>query len=213
MKIGKAIIWDWNGTLLDDTEICINGINTLLKARQLQLLDTSRYKEIFTFPVRDYYEKAGFDFSREPFDVPAMQFIDFYRDHIVSASLFPEVVDTLRYFKKAGFRQSVLSAMENGFLHQSIREKGIYQYFELIAGINDHFADSKTIQAQMLIKKMNVDPDQTTIIGDTIHDYEVAQEIGCGVLLIANGHQSADRLKKLDCQVINNLSEVKKQLS
>jgi phosphoglycolate phosphatase len=102
--------------------------------------------------------------------------------------------------------------MENDFLHQSIRDKGIYEYFELIAGIKDHFADSKSMQAQMLIERMNADPDRTTIIGDTIHDYEVAKEIGCRVLLIANGHQSAERLKKLDCQVINNLSEVKNHL-
>jgi phosphoglycolate phosphatase len=212
MNKGKAIIWDWNGTLLDDTEICINGINTLLADRNLPLLNTIRYREIFTFPVRDYYEKAGFDFHQEPFDIPAMQFIDFYKDHIVDAMLFPEVLETLEYFKEKGFRQTVLSAMENDFLHQSIMDKGIYEYFELIAGINDHFAHSKTMQARMLINRLKVNPDQTTLIGDTIHDYEVAQEIGCKVLLIANGHQSAERLKKLDCQIINNLSEVKNQL-
>ena len=209
--MGKAIIWDWNGTLLDDTEICINGINKLLGARKLPLLDTGKYRDIFTFPVRDYYEKAGFDFSLEPFDIPAMQFIDFYRDNIIHARLFPEAVEILENFKERGFRQTVLSAMENGFLHQSIREKGIYEYFELIAGINDHFADSKTIQARMLMERMKVNPDQTTIIGDTIHDYEVAQEIGCRVLLIANGHQSAERLEKLDCHVINSLSDIKNQ--
>jgi phosphoglycolate phosphatase len=64
----------------------------------------------------------------------------------------------------------------------------------------------------MLIERMKVDPEQVTMIGDTIHDFEVAQEIGCRVLLIANGHQSAERLKKLDCRIINNLSEVKNHI-
>ncbi len=209
MKNGRAIIWDWNGTLLDDVHICINGINGLLKDRQLPLLDETIYKEIFTFPVRDYYERAGFDFDNEPFDIPALQFIDYYRHHIGEAELFPEVIGLLEYFMERGFKQSILSAMENDFLHQSLRDKKIHEYFDYIRGIDDHFAVSKTQEARKLISSMQTDPRHTTIIGDTIHDYEVAKEIGCEVLLVSQGHQSANRLTKLDCHIINSLGDLK----
>jgi phosphoglycolate phosphatase len=43
----------------------------LLKRRSLPLLDEQKYREIFTFPVRDYYLAAGFDFKQEPYEVPA----------------------------------------------------------------------------------------------------------------------------------------------
>lgn len=212
MKNGKTIIWDWNGTLLDDVHICINGINGLLQDRHLPVLDTEKYKEVFTFPVKEYYEKAGFDFSSEAFDIPAMQFIDYYRDHISLAELFPEVVGVLEHFRDKGFQQSILSAMEHDFLHQSIREKEIYEYFDHIAGIHNHFAESKTIQARKLLEMMKAAPEQTTLIGDTIHDYEVANDLGCKVILVAQGHQSASRLNQLDCEIINNLNDLKEIL-
>ncbi|RLD72105.1 MAG: HAD family hydrolase, partial [Bacteroidetes bacterium] len=47
----RAILWDWNGTLLDDTDICVQCINSLLETRQLNLLNKERYRKIFTFPV------------------------------------------------------------------------------------------------------------------------------------------------------------------
>ncbi|MCK4288095.1 MAG: HAD hydrolase-like protein, partial [Bacteroidales bacterium] len=61
----KTIIWDWNGTLLNDIDICINSINILLEHRNIENLTKEIYKEIFTFPVKDYYSKAGFDFTKE----------------------------------------------------------------------------------------------------------------------------------------------------
>ena len=63
----ETIIWDWNGTLLNDLRLCVKTINSLLEKRSLPVLTTSSYKEVFSFPVKDYYEKVGFDFSKEDF--------------------------------------------------------------------------------------------------------------------------------------------------
>ncbi len=95
----KTIIWDFNGTLLDDVDICVQCMNVLLAERGLQKLDFQRYREIFTFPVRDYYREAGFDFSEEEFEIPAHQFIELYRDEIRKARLFDDVIPVLNYFR------------------------------------------------------------------------------------------------------------------
>ena len=61
----NTIIWNWNGTLLDDISICINAINQLLSERNLNLLTIEKYREVFTFPVIDYYKAVAFDFEKE----------------------------------------------------------------------------------------------------------------------------------------------------
>ena len=68
--MGKTttVIWDWNGTLLDDAPVCVAAINDMLRERSLPQLSAERYQEIFCFPVSEYYRKAGFDFSKEPFE-------------------------------------------------------------------------------------------------------------------------------------------------
>ncbi|MFA5815041.1 MAG: hypothetical protein WC865_05425 [Bacteroidales bacterium] len=74
----RHIIWDWNGTLLDDKWLCIESICTLLLDRNLPPIDEEKYARIFRFPVKEYYQEAGFDFIHEPFEVPAMEFIRIY---------------------------------------------------------------------------------------------------------------------------------------
>jgi phosphoglycolate phosphatase len=75
----KLIIWDWNGTLLNDVSVCVEAMNEMLSERNLTILNDSTYRNVFTFPVKNYYQKLGFDFDQEPFEIPAMQFMDLYR--------------------------------------------------------------------------------------------------------------------------------------
>lgn len=62
----NTIIWDWNGTLFNDIDICIESINLLLFERGIDQIDKKRYLEVFDFPVRDYYERIGFDLKKKP---------------------------------------------------------------------------------------------------------------------------------------------------
>ncbi len=204
----KAIVWDWNGTLLDDTALCISCMNDLLSKRQLPSLDKARYREIFTFPVKEYYLRAGFDFSSERFEVPAMEFISLYYDRFSQAILHTEASRLLAKLKKMGFVQAVLSAMEHDSLENSLKEKGIERFFDIVTGINDHYAHSKLEIGKELVEKLGYPEEQILIIGDTLHDLEVAQGLGVEVLLVANGHQSRERLLQKTPDVIENLTEL-----
>lgn len=205
----KLIIWDWNGTLLNDLSICIDSMNILLNQRKLKPLDTERYRNIFTFPVKDYYAALGFDFNKEPFEIPALQFMDEYHLRLSQAPLFTEVRHVLETFSHNNIRQIVLSAMEQNSLINCIHSLQIGSYFETIAGISDSYAYGKIERATELLQNFHITPEKAVLIGDTLHDAEVAETIGCPCLLVAQGHQSAEVLSKSSCLVFNNLEEVK----
>lgn len=196
MKGKNIILWDWNGTLLNDAEICLEGINILLKSRGIPVLDMLRYRQIFTFPVRDYYKAAGFDFEQEPFEIPAEEFIVQYKRLLPRAGLFNDVEDTLQHFHEKGFRQYIVSAMEQKALEQSIGERGIAGFFERIYGIENNLAYSKINRARKLIESEGIDASKTIMIGDTLHDGEVARELGVEIIFISRGHQNAERLSQ-----------------
>lgn len=204
----KAIIWDWNGTLLNDIDVCISCMNILLTKRHIPILDKEKYRDIFTFPVRKYYEFAGFDFEREPFDKPALEFITLYHQHLHKADLFPVVKNLLNQFQSRGFYQSILSAMEHESLLMSLENLDIIDFFDEISGINDHYAHSKLDIGKDLLEKMNFHSNEIILIGDTLHDLEVANELGLDCLLIANGHQSKKRLLEKSSFVVDDLSEL-----
>lgn len=204
----KTIIWDWNGTLLNDLDFCISTINVLLKKRSLPLLDRNSYKEVFSFPVKEYYQAIGFDFEKEDFSIPAKEFIDLYDGNVAGCQLHPSANEVLQHFQRSGFRQFVLSAMKQNMLEKTLRQNHILHYFEGIAGLNDHYAVSKIERGKQLIEQYQIAPQNSWIIGDTIHDFEVACELGINCILIADGHQSAGRLKNTKMPVVNKITEL-----
>jgi phosphoglycolate phosphatase len=197
MKAEKNILlWDWNGTLLNDAEICLQGINILLQKRQLPVLSMTRYRDIFTFPVRDYYQAAGFDFEREAFEIPAEEFIEHYKRLLPKALLFADAKETLKHFQQNGFRQYIVSAMEQKALEKSVADRGIAGFFERISGIENNLAFSKAHRAKELIESEAIEPENCFMIGDTLHDGEVARELGVDIIFISHGHQNAKRLSQ-----------------
>jgi len=208
LNLKKAIVWDWNGTLLDDIAVCVECMNVLLKKRNLPKLTFHQYKKIFTFPVRDYYLAVGFDFSKEPFKVPAMEFMDLYLENLPRAFLYPDVKNVLNFLNNKGFRQSILSAMEHNSLIASLKDFDLLAYFDKISGIDNHYAHSKLEIGRELIGKIGFREEEMLIIGDSLHDLEVAEELGVDCLLIANGHQSKARLLDKTPHVLSDLKEV-----
>jgi len=208
--IGSAggIIWDWNGTLLDDTRMAVRTMNQMLKQRGLPVLSVDYYKSVFTFPVKDYYQKIGFDFQAEPFEVPALEFIDLYNSQVKDCSLHSDTLNVLNHFQSVGVKQYILSAMEQDVLNDCLKHYQIDDFFEHVSGLDNFYAASKMLNGHRLMAELNLNPNDLVLIGDTVHDFEVATELGCSCILIADGHQSKVVLQATGVMVIDSISEL-----
>ncbi|HET6556525.1 MAG TPA: HAD family hydrolase [Prolixibacteraceae bacterium] len=204
----RGILWDWNGTLLNDTELSVQTMNQMLQKRNLPPLSLDGYKNVFSFPVKDYYQKIGFDFISEPFEVPALEYIDMYNCQVQHCGLHAHAVTVLKHFQKQGIRQFILSAMEQQTLNQCLEQQEIIQYFEHVSGLDNHYATSKLLNGQELISTLNMDVNELILIGDTVHDYEVASHLGCKCVLIANGHQARHILESTGVPVIDRVKDL-----
>jgi phosphoglycolate phosphatase len=190
----SIIIWDWNGTLLNDVSICIDIMNEILGRRGLDKLTRKKYQQIFRFPVIEYYRQLGFDFKRDSFEDLSVEFIDAYNRKLKDAKLFKHSMDVLGEFKSRNYSQVIISAMKQSNLEDSLRDKKVRDFFDYVIGLDDHYAESKIDFAVDFISRNNIYAGKAILIGDTTHDYEVARALGCKCLLVANGHQSYDRL-------------------
>ncbi len=209
----KNIIWDWNGTLLDDVRISLKSINEELELRGIKKISLSYYREHFSFPVKDFYESLGFDFKRENFTRMSNRFLRIYFDHLKQAPLYKDVPETLSFLKKSGIRQFILSAMEQKRLEKSLEDYHLLSYFERVQGLNDIFAEGKTKAGKELLHLTKTDPAGTWMIGDTLHDLEVAHHLNLQCVLLACGHQSPERLKSQHPLVVDNFIELQKFLA
>ncbi len=207
------IVWDWNGTLIDDAWLGVEIINEMLTARGIAPITLERYRTVFGFPVRDYYRKIGFFVDEETvWEEVANDFIARYHRRMHEVKLFPDAVSTLECFHERGITQTILSAMEEKTLKRHAEELGIAQFFVHIQGVDNHYADGKAHMAETIAVRLNAAPCSMLFLGDTLHDIEVARRIGCDCLLCARGHQSKERLVCAGVPVVDSLVEVAARL-
>ena len=210
MDIAKYshIIWDWNGTLFDDVMICIEIINSMLAKRRMPVISFDKYRDVFSFPVINYYKKIGFDFELEPFESISTEFITQYEKLRNGCSLMSDAVETLGYISQSGLTQSILSASKQSYLTKAVVEYGLDKSFVAVNGLDHHHATSKVELGKEFIARSGLDPSKILLIGDTTHDAEVAASIGADCCLIPNGHQSSNKLMECGVPVVDSLSKL-----
>lgn len=208
----KHIIWDWNGTLLNDVNFCRKIINGILVDNKLPELSLNKYREIFTFPVQDYYVAAGLDFSKTSFEILGKDFIDEYESNKLTCSLHDNAVEVLSAIHQKGIKQSVLSAYLHENLVNILTHYNLTQYFDNIVGLDNIYAGSKIHLGTRLIEELDVNKSEVLFIGDTLHDAEVAEAMGINCILIANGHQVKERLMVNSNLVLADLADLRNYL-
>ena len=202
------IIWDWNGTLLDDVWLCTDIINHLLEKYNLPTITIEKYKELFDFPVKGYYQKLGFDFKKVPFEKVGTEFIEIYNKRVRECKLQKDAEHVLKHYHSWEVPQSILSARKQEELESDLEFYGLTKYVTNIVGLKNHYASGKLENAKKLLKKIGEKPADILIIGDTTHDFEIAKKLRLKRIILDIGHQSSARLKKLDAIIHTNLYEV-----
>lgn len=207
MKKYTHVIWDFNGTILSDMQAGIDSINTMLAARGLPVIaGMEQYRELFDFPVEAYYRRLGFDFEKEDFKtVLAPEWVALYLQNSKNAPLFEGVAPLAASLRAAGISQSILSASERDMMVEQLRERGALALFDEVWGTDTIHAYGKSRLADAW---RQAHPDAAAVLlGDTVHDFEVACAMGADCILVAAGHQDRARLAACGVPVVDALSD------
>ena len=208
-SMNRHVIWDWNGTLLDDVDACVDTLNQILATRGREPVNKDFYRAYFGFPVRDFYANhLALDMSPKDFEELSHLFISTYRGFADRFSLYPDVHAALGDLKRRGVRQSVLSAMEHGLLGRMLEEHALAHIFDNYRGLSDHTAHSKVALGVEAISAWGGDPRHALFVGDTLHDLETAQAMGCECVLFGGGHQCPTRLRNAHTHVVETWPEL-----
>lgn len=200
------IIWDWNGTLLSDVQYSITLINRLLREYGKPELDgIDAYHRVFTFPVKDYYAAIGF--GDDLFDEVAVKWMDAYMKDESCCPLREGAVEITRLFQAHNIRQVVISASKLGNLHIQMASRPHFDFFDPPRGLGDIYAGSKFDIALDWMKTSGAKPENTLLIGDTLHDKAVADALQCRCILVEGGHQSSDTLRASGALIAHDLKE------
>lgn len=201
----QAVFWDWNGTLLDDTKANIDAVNISLLSRGLPRLTQEFHSEHFGFPIKEYYEKIGFDFTKDSYEELADEFIANYLAQ--EYGLRKNAKKTLEKLFLNSVEQYILSACEKTILANAIKEYGLGCFFTDIVALDNVHAVSKIEAGREYLKNHRPDG-KILMVGDTYHDIEVATALGMDCVLVRSGNLSERRLRESGVRVVDDIFEI-----
>ena len=222
-KERKQLVWDWNGTLLDDVNAAVGALNRMLVKRGAAPITVEHYRRRFGFPVRPFYTELGVDLAKWDWDGICEDFHNFILEE--PQAVRPDAREALELAASLGFRQSILSALRQDKLESALAANGFTGFFDRIYGVDNLDGASKLDRGRELMaalgecKMENVKCKmadgarcssaflQPIFIGDTLHDAEVACELGGRCVLVSCGHQLPERLAAAGCPVADTLGE------
>lgn len=187
------IIWDWNGTLLDDNHASLSALNAILSRRGLESVDLDYYRKNFAFPVRYFYESLGVKIECEDWDALAQEYHDAY--HECELRLAADAKDALEFVRDNGVSQAVVSAMREDYLISDMDRFGIRPYFESVLGTNNLDGCSKLSRIRDYVALAG-GREEYVVIGDSLHDKEVADAIGARCVFYGGGSHDPSRLRE-----------------
>lgn len=196
--MSKAVIWDFNGTILSDVELSVEGLNLLRTRRRMEPVSAQQYRDVFGFPIEDYYRSIGFDTAQEDFGVLSREYHDHYFANVHRCTTHRHIPELMRELHTLGVRQFVLSAMYESELRVAMDRLALTRFVEAVYGLGDLLARSKVERGHELVKHLGLAGSDIVLIGDTEHDIEVARELGVLPITLTIGHQSAHRFAPFD---------------
>lgn len=197
----QYIFWDWNGTIIDDVGVALNAVNQMLRERHYPEITLQRYRELMDTPIIHFYEPI-FELEKYPFEEIADEFQCLYQNG--NPQPYSVITNLLQQFQEQGRHQIILSSSEQQSILSSLDVLGIHKFFDAVLGADDIYAQSKVERAVDYLRQKQISPEQCILIGDTVHDYEVADSMGIACVLLSCGHDDERRLRECGCAICEN---------
>ncbi len=200
----KYIVWDWNGTIIDDVALSVKIFNAMCDSYGLENITLEEYRRSFRIPVAGFYEERGFDFSKINLKTIGEFYIEQYNKLRFDCSLHSDILNVMETMKSNGVGQSILSAYEHNNLCDCVSYFGLNKYMDNVFGLENVLAGSKEMRAKALIKRIDIDPKSVLMVGDTTHDKDAADAMGADCVFVSKGHNDKDRLLELGVPVFDS---------
>ncbi len=208
MKHYTTIIWDFNGTLVDDVYAALGAVNDMLTRRNQNIITIDEYYKAVDTPIWKFYQQVFIPDTITP-EEAIKEFDSGYEKHLKQEPLMEGAADVLSYLSSLNKRQLVVSASHIEKVSARLEALGIIGYFQKVLALTDYNAGDKTFLAQQYFSDNGINPEEVVVIGDCVADWQMAKALYCDCILNTKGHQSRREFAVSDAVIIDSLTELK----
>jgi phosphoglycolate phosphatase-like HAD superfamily hydrolase len=206
MASQRHLVWDWNGTLLDDLALVVAATNAAFASVAGPTVTAEQHRLDFRRPVADYYAYVlGRLVDETEFIRLDRVFHDTYRSGLATCRLTADAVAAVRSWPGT---QSLLSMWFHDELVPLVSGCGLADRFVRVDGLRDAVGGGpKGPHLRAHLDVLGVDPAAVVLIGDSVDDAHAAAGAGAGCVLYSGGFTDPALLRATGLPVADTLRE------
>ena len=200
------LVWDWNGTLLDDLDLVVAATNASLASVGGPSITVDEHRRDFCRPLAAYYSKVlGRPVTVEEFATLDRAFHDAYRIGLAECRLATDAMTAIGAWSGS---QSLLSMFFHHELVPVVERHGLVEHLRRVDGLRDPVGGGrKAPHLRAHLEALSVLGEECVLIGDSVDDAEAAAAVGARIVLYAGGITEPSRLRATGLPVATTLVE------
>lgn len=214
-RVPRHIVWDWNGTLLDDNDAVVSAVNTVCAAFGRAHISLAQWRVLFGRPLLHCYERLlQRSLTEEDWTRIEVLYHDAYRALLHTSRLAHGVPNALRNWGKNGKTQSLLSMWFHDELVPMVTELELHALFARIDGLRAEVGGgAKAAHLERHLAEQQLDPADVVLIGDVVDDAHAAEHVGAGCVLLTTGVMARPALETTGYPVVDSIPEALERIS
>ena len=202
------LVWDWNGTLLDDLAIVVEAVNASIGLFGLNPITADDYRDHYTRPVRHFYDRL---FGRIIEDHEWLRlnttFHEVYFDLAADVDLAPGAREAVELLETSGWTQSLLSMSPQDWLDGIIDRLGLRERFEIVDGLSGPTGGLKAAHLEEHLRVLDIEGEGVVVVGDTPDDVAAARHVGARAVLFHGGSHHLEMLESEGVPVAETIAD------
>ena len=202
----RHLVWDWNGTLLDDLPIVLEAVNVSVSALGGAHVDEARYRDHYTRPVKAFYEGLfQRTISDEEWHLLNDTYHEAYYGNVHRAMLAPDAFEAMDRIETIGWGQSLLSMTPQRRLEVIVEGHGLAERLSPLTGLPAQTGGMKAEFLELHLERLGVQGDRVVVVGDTPDDVAAARAVGAPSVLYDGGSHHRHHLDEVGVPVAHTL--------
>lgn len=207
----KLIAFDWDGTIADSSDVIADGIAYANKVMGLPPVTRDQAKFVIGLPLSEIARIFGNGLRPEQYDEYVDHYVSYYVPHEADVKIFPGMLELLGSLKERGVKIAVATGKSRKGLKRILDRLGLQDFFDSTICMDESAPKPNPLMLQMLMKEFNVSPEDTLMVGDTVHDLGTAANAGVGAVAVAYGaNKISDLQKEPHLAIVGSVEELRK---
>jgi phosphoglycolate phosphatase-like HAD superfamily hydrolase len=210
VTVRQHVVWDWNGTLVDDLPLVVRATNAAFASVGGPAVTEAEHRRDFRRPIADYYAQVlGRPVGGDEFIQLNKVFHDVYQAGVVNCPLTADAEAALDAWSGS---QSLLSMWYHNELLMAVADYGLSGRFQRIdglrlpvAGAENHNGPYKGPFLARHLAALRLEGARVVMIGDTVDDAVAAASAGAACVLYTGGFTEAGQLRATGAPVVDTL--------